>query len=435
MTNTKRKKRKRRRYRIVWPWKNQQQTTTKKKKRRKKFKLRKEVYFVLAGVVALLCIIFIPRAIETNNLKKLGYKSDEITAIREQKLARTLLDNEYYSEYLATSIKEGTVNTDYLSLYTVISINGSLNEKDFLLYNRLLDKGYTEDQLLNLFKDLYFYEMTPLLVFDYQYNEMTYIEDCLSHRDVNSTTHFELSNDYYTEYANSIAVPDITNTNMLVNKTYYLPEDYVPENVTELSNYYAASGRSLAKVAADALAEWCDGGRNVGVIFYATSAYRSYDEQVTIYNNMVTANGQESADALSARPGYSEHQTGLTVDIAATNQESEDFQDTNAYLWTSTNSADYGWILRYPDGKECITGYDFEPWHYRYVGQAIATALSESGLTYDEFYCLYLKDWDNEENKPSNEILNATNYHANSHATTTASPETTIEATSTTEGE
>lgn len=429
-----RKRRKLKRYRIVWPWKQQSNKTKtnqpKRKKRRRKLRFKKEVYFVLAGIVAILCLIFVPRQIESNNLKKLGYKKDEITAIREQNLANTLLKNNYYSSYLASSIKNKTVNTDYLSLYTVISSDGSLTEKDFLLYNRLLDRGYEESQILNLFKSLYFYEMTPLLVFDYQYDETAYIDDCLNNRDKNSTSHFELTGDYYNEYGNPLPVDDPTNINMLVNKTYYLDSSYVPENVTELSSYYGASGRSLAKVAADALASWCDGGRSVGVVFYATSAYRPYSDQQTIYNNMVASSGQAAADALSARPGFSEHQTGLTVDIAATNQESENFADTDAYLWTSTNSASYGWILRYPEGKEQITGYDFEPWHYRYVGKSIAEAVQESKLTYDEFYCLYLKPWDNEENKPSNEILNATNYHSTSHAS--SSPEAT---TSSGEGE
>ncbi len=439
MAEIKRRKKKRKlrlkRYRINWPWKQNTTTTPKKKKRRKKIRLRKEAYFVLAGILFILGCIFIPRQIESNNLKKLGYTKKEIAAIREQKLSNTLIKNGYYSEYLASSITSGTLNTDYLSLYTVISINGSLTEKDFLLYNRLLDKGYEESQILNLFKNLYFYEMTPLLVFDYQYDETIYIDDCLNHRDVNSTTHFELSGDYYTEYGNTIPVEDTTNVNMLVNKTYYLDSSYTPENVTELSSYYGASGRSLAKVAADALASWCDGGRSVGVVFYATSAYRPYSDQETIYNNMVTSSGQEAADALSARPGFSEHQTGLTVDIAATNEESSDFQDTNAYLWTSTNCQSYGWILRYPEGKEIITGYDFEPWHYRYVGKSIAEAVASSNLTYDEFYCLYLKGWDNEENKPSNEILNATNYHASSHATTETESSSTTSPEATTEGD
>ena len=86
-----RKKRKLKRYRIVWPWKQTTKTQPKRKKRRRKLRFKKEVYFVLAGIVAILCLIFVPRQIESNNLKKLGYKKDEITAIREQNLANTSL--------------------------------------------------------------------------------------------------------------------------------------------------------------------------------------------------------------------------------------------------------------------------------------------------------------------------------------------------------
>ena len=210
-----RKKRKLKRYRIVWPWANNTNNAKKpKKRRRNKFRLKKEVYFALAGVILILGLIFVPRAVQSNNLKKLGYKKDEITEIRKQKLANTLLKNNYYSPYLASCIKDGTLNTDYLSLYTVISSEGSLSEKDFLLYNRLLDRGYVEEQILNLFKNLYYYEMTPLLVFDYQYDEKPYIDDCLSHRDTNSTSHFELTGDYYTEYGKPLPVDDPTNINM-----------------------------------------------------------------------------------------------------------------------------------------------------------------------------------------------------------------------------
>ena len=216
-----RKKRKLKRYRIVWPWANSTNNAKKpKKRRRNKYRLKKEVYFALAGVILILGLIFVPRAVQSNNLKKLGYKKDEITEIRKQKLANTLLKNNYYSSYLASCIKDGTLNTDYLSLYTVISSEGSLSEKDFLLYNRLLDRGYVEEQILNLFKNLYYYEMTPLLVFDYQYDEKPYIDDCLSHRDTNSTSHFELTGDYYTEYGKPLPVDDPTNINMLVNKSY-----------------------------------------------------------------------------------------------------------------------------------------------------------------------------------------------------------------------
>ncbi|MBR3128410.1 MAG: M15 family metallopeptidase, partial [Solobacterium sp.] len=216
-----------------------------------------------------------------------------------------------------------------------------------------------------------------------------------------------------TFYENTLPVDDANNVNMLVNKTYYLDGSYVPPQLTDLSIQYAATDRQLAQVAADGLADWCNAGRNVGVTFYATSAYRSYESQETLYRNYVGVYGEAQTDLLSARPGFSEHQTGYTVDIAATHEDDiDEFKDTLAYRWTSINSPDYGWILRYPAGKECITGYEFESWHYRYLGVDLARAVYASGMTYDEFYCLYLKPWNGEgENKPKDSILEASDWH------------------------
>ena len=405
------KKRRRRRYRIVWPWQQPKTQDTQNPKRKRRLKIRKEILYGLVGIVAILLLIFLPRAFENNKLRSLGYTKDEIKAIREQQLTRTLIKNEYYSPFLAKSITEGTLNQDYLELYTVISEDGSLNDTDFLLYNRLIDRGYESDQVLELFKNLYFYEMTPLLVFDYQVNELAYIDDCLKNRSTNSKTHFELSGTYFKPYANPLPVDDPSNVNMLVNKTYYLSQNYKPSNLTDLSTYYSAAENQLSSNAAQALSEWGDAGRNVGVTFYATSAYRNYEDQAVVYQNYVNAWGQEEADSLSARAGFSEHQTGLTVDIAATNEDDkEEFKDTKAYRWTSTNSHTYGWLLRYPEGKEQITGYQFEAWHYRYLGKELATAVYNSQLTYDEFYGLYLKPWDNEVNIPSEAILEGSDY-------------------------
>lgn len=403
-------RRRRKKYKLVWPWANTSKGTTKRRVRRK-FKLRKEVIYALLAIVAVILLFMIPRYLQTSRLKKLGYKKDEITAIRSQDLAKDLIEHEYYSPFLAKSIKEGTLNKDYLSLYTVISEEGSLDEQDFLLYNRLLDRGYTEEQLLNLFKSLYRFEMTPLLVFDYQIIETKYIDDCLANREKNSKNHFELTNNYYTHYTNTIETPDADKTSMLVNKTYYLSSSYRPQNVVTLSRVYAAEGKELAGEAATAFEAFADAGRNVGVTFFVTSAYRSYEAQEELHQLYVNSYGEEWADERSARAGFSEHQTGLTVDIAATNEDDKkDFEDTLAYQWTSTNCHDYGWIIRFPKGKEQITGYIFESWHYRYLGKELATAVVNSGLTYDEFYCLYLKPWNDEANIPSDAILNATNW-------------------------
>lgn len=411
-------KKKRRRLRIHLPKIEQKDAPKKKKKKRQRYRLTRSgwifVVSVAAIVLAILLIIFIPRSKENKALKSLGYDKATIKVIREKKLTDTLIEKQYYSDYLAQCINDGTLNMDYLPYYTVVRSSDGLDAKDFLLINRLMDKGYEEDQIQNLFKNLQYWEMTPLLIYDYQPIEQNYIDDCIAHEDVNSQDHFELSNDYYKEYSSSRAA-DSTRVDMLVNKTWYLSEDYVPENLTELSSWYAATGQQLSGAAAEAMQAWGDAGRAVGVTFYAASAYRDYASQESVYDNYVLGMGQEAADAASARPGFSEHQTGLTVDIAASNEDDvKEYKDTKAYKWTSTNSQNYGWILRYPEGKEAITGYEFESWHYRYVGVELAQAVYASGMTYDEFWSLYLKPWDNESCKPGQEILDASAWNKSS---------------------
>ena len=116
----------------------------------------------------------------------------------------------------------------------------------------------------------------------------------------------------------------------------------------------------------------------------AQSAYRSYDVQVNVYNGWVASLGQAGADLTSARPGHSEHQTGLAMDISAvpnTCALDQCFADTNQGKWLAANAYRWGFILRYPNGMTKITGYEFEPWHYRYVGVELAKEYHDTGAT------------------------------------------------------
>ncbi|NCB34128.1 MAG: hypothetical protein EOM64_09695 [Erysipelotrichia bacterium] len=337
MTDQKKKK-KRRRYRLVLPSQNtawlkehpeEAEKIRNRKKRRSHRHLSWKAWVIFATAAAIALAILIPRIADDSKLKGLGYSKPAISAIRKDKLVKTILDNGWYSEYLDQSFKDGTVNTDYLQLYTTVTsahsdVITALDNRDFLLYGRLLDKGYTVSQAVRIFGSLHFWEITPLLVFDYQADDQRYIDDCVSHRDVNSTSHFELSGSYYTYYGDTKPVENPSEISMLVNKTYYLDASYIPADITDLSSYYAASGRQLAGVAASALQSWCEAGRTVGVTFYAASAYRSYESQETLYKNYVTSMGQTAADAASARAGFSEHQTGFTVDVAATNEDDKE---------------------------------------------------------------------------------------------------------------
>ena len=99
----------------------------------------------------------------------------------------------------------------------------------------------------------------------------------------------------------------------------------------------------------------------------------------------------KEADLSTARAGFSEHQTGLAIDILTYNVTLSNFEETDAFKWLSSNAYKYGFILRYPKGKEDITGYEYESWHYRYVGVEIATQIFEEDITFDEYYAYYLE--------------------------------------------
>lgn len=192
---------------------------------------------------------------------------------------------------------------------------------------------------------------------------------------------------------------DITPTNinhnnlMLVNKYYYLTEDYTPNDLVTLTTKYNTGVNSqMRKEAAEAFMEMSDAATLDNIIIKNASAYRSYQYQVNLYDRYVERDGQDAADTYSARPGFSEHQTGLATDI---NQIDNGFEDTDAFRWLQDNAYKYGFILRFPKDKENITGYQYEPWHYRYVGKEIAKQIKEENITFEEYYAYYIENENN----------------------------------------
>lgn len=154
---------------------------------------------------------------------------------------------------------------------------------------------------------------------------------------------------------------------LIANKTYRLPEDYNPGLDPEAESAF----NTLSEAAA-----------NQGLDIYFSSGFRSYETQVRIYGSYVDSYGKESADTFSSRPGYSEHQTGLAIDV---NTIDDSFAGTPEAEWLANHAHEYGFIIRYPKGKESITGYKYEPWHIRYLGVEKATEVYNSGLTLEEF--------------------------------------------------
>nr|WP_106781610.1 M15 family metallopeptidase [Lysinibacillus timonensis] len=161
---------------------------------------------------------------------------------------------------------------------------------------------------------------------------------------------------------------------LIANKKYPLPKNFNPGEDVEARVAYEEMAVAASKA---------------GIQLTAFSTFRSYDYQQTLYNRYVQRDGKDNADRYSARPGYSEHQTGLAFDIGEVGREdlwlTSEFGETAAGKWLVENAHNYGFILRYPKGKEKITGYMYESWHFRYLGIPVATAVKESGLTLEEF--------------------------------------------------
>ena len=154
---------------------------------------------------------------------------------------------------------------------------------------------------------------------------------------------------------------------LIANKTYSLPADYAP-------GVDATAEAAFNEMAQAAAAE--------GLNIYISSSFRSYEYQDRIYNNYVARDGQAAADTYSARPGHSEHQTGLAFDL---NTIDDSFAATPEAAWVAKHAHEYGFIIRYPADKESITGYKYEPWHIRYLGVETATDVYESGLCLEEY--------------------------------------------------
>lgn len=154
---------------------------------------------------------------------------------------------------------------------------------------------------------------------------------------------------------------------LIVNKTYALPADYSPGVNAEAQ----AAFDEMQAAAADE-----------GLNIYISSGYRSYDYQAGLYQRYVDKDGKVEADRYSARPGHSEHQTGLAFDL---NSIEESFADTKEGKWVLRNCYKYGFIIRYPADKEDVTGYKWEPWHIRYLGKETAQAVYDSGLCLEEY--------------------------------------------------
>lgn len=232
-------------------------------------------------------------------------------------------------------------------------------------------------QYLNEFSHLTYYNDDFIdRYYTYKENNPT-----LSIEDI--VTHVNMYIDYPFYTIDPFIIEDTSDyTTLLVNKVYSLAADYVPENLVTVDSMYS---KQLVDYAAEAFLEMADHCQEQGFNIYLQSGYRSYDYQSNIYSNMITVYGEEYTNQYSAKPGHSEHQLGLAADISINGIHFDYTGDNEFYDYLYSIFTDYGFILRYPEGCEHLTGYSYESWHVRYVGVEQAKKVESSGLTFDEY--------------------------------------------------
>lgn len=188
--------------------------------------------------------------------------------------------------------------------------------------------------------------------------------------------------DYYT-----ITEPADTSAEnlVLVNKYYYLEPDYVVDIVT-MDAAYGQLGVTMERETYEHFQAMAEAALADGVQLYVTSGYRDYADQEEVFTSYLTEGGEDYALVYAAKPGYSEHQTGRALDIFTPGMTLKSFAGTKGANWLANEAYKYGFILRYPEDKVNLTGYEFEPWHYRYVGEEAAREIFEENLTLEEYY-------------------------------------------------
>lgn len=371
--------------------------------KKKKIKLKKNVVTILKIVGILLVLVLVLYFIylkQINTFTSLGYSKDAsknilfsgnkeyVLSVGENKTLNAAFESDDYDE-------------NNLSNYSKIQYQEQ--ENIIKNINTLLKKGYSNSDVsiilahgddkevsnfakrdrVKYLEEFYQYSYAKLDNYD-RYIAYT---DETGEDEKTTVIHVNLNMDKEV-YEDAKEVESFSN-DMLVNKYRYLSADFVPEKLVSISDEYTGGEEFRAnKTAVNALQQMFESAKLDGLEMLVNSAYRSYEDQVEITEFYRKWYGDNYVNNYVARPGFSEHQTGLAFDIGSTSENV--FVNSDEYKWMQENAYKYGFIMRFYKKTETITGFKSEPWHYRYVGKEIASYIHEHNITYEEYYVMFL---------------------------------------------
>ena len=372
------------------------------------------ISFIILSISGILLFDYINNKEDTNksntnisnveSLQKLGYSKESIEQMEKLDILDKVLKNEY-SKTLDVALSSNKFKSEYLDLYLNVEY---LDKEDFIdKINALNDKGYTIEEINFILSKINYEDITYILESNYLENIKDYLNienmdiqklkryidyyNNNSSKDLRSVINYVNMDMDKTPYVDYKTVEDPNNILVLVNKYNKLADDYKPDDLERINTNYSVRNLYLRKDAKEAFEALCRDASSLGLSIRAISSYRTFDYQKGLYDNYVSVNGVEEADTYSARPGFSEHETGLATDVMGSNGNYTRFAETNEYTWVVNNAHNYGFVIRYPENKENITKYKFESWHLRYVGKDAATYMYENNLCLEEYLASNLK--------------------------------------------
>lgn len=369
-----------------------------------KLRLKKKNAIIATVILVVILIEFINPFENSalNSLKELNYSKQSSKLIVEYGLKNDVLDDGY-NKFVDKNIKDNDFIVANYEIYKNLNYYEDTNSVS--LVNKLIEKGYNSESIncilgsgtIDSIKEFLERDKVDENVIkqflNFNFSILDNLDKYIEYRELNVCTDDEavvyvnlgLDREFYTDYDNV----DSFSFTMVVNKYNKLSDDFVPVDLISFpSKYCSGECEKGNKTMIDAFVTMAEAlNTETGLNIYANSAYRSFSEQEKTYNTYLDLYGEKYVYNYVSYPGFSEHQTGLCVDIKAGSKNT--FAGTDESKWLKNNAYKYGFILRYTSANQEITGYRSEEWHYRYVGIEAAKYIKENNITLEEYSIRY----------------------------------------------
>ncbi len=353
-------------------------------------------------VVVIFLAFFIFLQNQKNTLRKLGYSEQAISNILLKWKTATVKEIGK-NQTVNAAFESKDYQDDYLKIYQKVEYQ---DQKNLIRnINKLIQKGYKASDISMILahgnnedvtnfakrKKVKYLEQFFSVSYAKLRNYDRYVSYYDKEREDAETTVLRVNMDFdKEEYTDPLEIKNFSEK-VLVNKHRQLVEEYVPKNLKEVPSSLLKDDSEKIMVVSSVLKAFQkmqEAASKEDYHLLINSGYRSYQDQEETQQVYLEAYGQKYVDSYVAKPGFSEHQTGMSIDVASA--DTSVFVESNEYDWMMENAYLYGFILRYPKSKEEITGYKCEAWHYRYVGEKIAKYIHDHNITYDEYYIQFL---------------------------------------------